>query len=154
MQDQPNFLRRAVVNCGIGSAFEPTLDGRVPVPIKIRWQGGKNHHDSKPLDDVLEFNLKFRIDLMRDFLEDGRNAAELAAQVSQHRDESIARGLGAYIQIDLEEYEDARDQINRGLEATRNAETKRFEPPHLQGLARIVHGKGDRAEAWRLGEEA
>jgi class 3 adenylate cyclase/tetratricopeptide (TPR) repeat protein len=94
------------------------------------------------------------IDPLEKFLEVGRNAAELAAELNQRRAEAIARGYVSYVLVELEQFDEANEEIKRGLEAANNTQAARFQPLGLWGLGKIAYEKGNRAEAIELGEKA
>ena len=94
------------------------------------------------------------IDPLDQCLESGQSAAELAVELNQPRAEAIARGLAAYILVELNRFDEAHEELQRGLEASSNTQAKRFEPLNLWGLGKIAYEKGNRAEAMELGEKA
>ncbi len=88
------------------------------------------------------------------FLDSGRHAAKLAAELNHPRAEAIARGYIGYVLIELEQFDEASDQLKRGLEAANNTQAGRFEPLVLWGLGKIAYEKGNRAQAVEFGEKA
>lgn len=94
------------------------------------------------------------IDPLERYLESGRHAAELAAELNHPRAEAIARDYVGYALIELEQFDEASEELECGLEAAKNTQAARFEPLGLWGLGKIAYEKGNRAQAVEIGEKA
>ena len=94
------------------------------------------------------------IDPLDKFLDSGRHAAQLAAELNHPRAGAIARDYVGYALIELEQFDEASEELKRGLEAANNTQAARFEPLGLWGLGKIANKKGNRAQAVEIGEKA
>jgi class 3 adenylate cyclase/tetratricopeptide (TPR) repeat protein len=94
------------------------------------------------------------IDPLDKFLESVREAAALAVELNQPRAAAIARGYIGYVLIELEQLDEAGEELQRGLEAANNTQAGRFEALGLWGLGKIAYEKGNRSQAIEIGEKA
>ena len=87
-------------------------------------------------------------------LNDGLAAAEMAEKVRHQRAESQARGLIGFVKIDMGEFVDAEDQLNKALACARDLKARRFESHYLCDLGKIAEAQGKHADALKLVEQA
>jgi class 3 adenylate cyclase/tetratricopeptide (TPR) repeat protein len=81
-------------------------------------------------------------------------SAELAAQLGMHRPEIVSRLTAGWILTSMARFEDARFEIQSGLDLATKIGALRFEPFLEETNARIAFYEGKRAEAAAIAENA
>jgi class 3 adenylate cyclase/tetratricopeptide (TPR) repeat protein len=84
-----------------------------------------------------------------------REAADAARKIGNPRAEMVARGSClAKILWDMALLDEARTELEQGLDLARQLGAGRYEPLYLQHLAKVLALQGDRNQAIRLAESA
>jgi class 3 adenylate cyclase/tetratricopeptide (TPR) repeat protein len=86
--------------------------------------------------------------------EDGLAAAAMAAKISHHRAEMLGLLLAARTELEMGEYVDVRNHLDRSLDLSRRMSAGNFEAQSLMQLGRLSAAQGEMAEAQQWANEA
>ncbi|MHA1107848.1 MAG: adenylate/guanylate cyclase domain-containing protein [Alphaproteobacteria bacterium] len=87
-------------------------------------------------------------------LEDGLEAATMAARVSHHRAEMLGLMLAGRIELELGHFVEAQKHFNGALDLARMLSAGNFEAQSLVLISRLCAVQGEHAEARRFAEQA